>query len=50
MGFTVGTGIGRAFAENGKVKKIKKFEYPEKWEKQYQKIRDKKTTTLSRNS
>ena len=42
MGFTVGTGIGRAFAENGKVKKIKKFEYPEKWEKQYQKIRDKK--------
>ncbi|MEK7481918.1 MAG: ROK family protein [Patescibacteria group bacterium] len=43
MGFTVGTGIGRAFAENGKVKKIKKFEYPEKWEKKYQRIRDFKT-------
>src|SRR3989344_8529809 len=42
MAFTIGTGIGRAFAENGKVKKIKKFEYPEKWEKEYQKIRDSK--------
>ncbi|OGF66461.1 hypothetical protein A3I27_01655 [Candidatus Giovannonibacteria bacterium RIFCSPLOWO2_02_FULL_43_11b] len=42
LGITIGTGIGRAFAENGKVKKIKKFEYPEKWEKEYQKIRDSK--------
>lgn len=40
LAFTIGTGIGRAFAKNGKVKKIKNFEYPEKWEKEYQKIRD----------
>lgn len=40
LAFTVGTGIGRAFAKNGKVWKIKKFEYPEKWEKEYQRIRD----------
>jgi len=45
MAFTIGTGIGRAFAENGKVKKIKKFEYPEKWEKEYQYIRDYKTSS-----
>ncbi len=38
LAFTIGTGIGRAYAENGKVKKIKKFEYAEKWEKEYQKI------------
>lgn len=38
--FTIGTGIGRAFAENGEVRKIKKFEYPEKWEKEYQRVRD----------
>lgn len=38
MGFTIGTGIGRAYGENGEVKKIKKLEYPEKWEKKYQKI------------
>jgi predicted NBD/HSP70 family sugar kinase len=42
LAFTIGTGIGRAYAERGKVKKIKKFEYPERWEKEYQKIRDKK--------
>src|SRR3989344_5100256 len=45
MAFTIGTGIGRAFAENGKVEKIKKFEYPEKWEKEYQYIRDYKTSS-----
>jgi predicted NBD/HSP70 family sugar kinase len=39
FGVTIGTGIGRAFAEKGIVKKIKKFEYPELWEKEYQKIR-----------
>ena len=42
FGFTIGTGIGRAYARKGVVKKIKKFEYPEKWEKEYQKIRDQK--------
>lgn len=36
---TIGTGIGRAFAKHGKVVKIKRFEYPEKWEKEYQRIR-----------
>lgn len=40
LAFTIGTGVGRAFAKNGKVKKIKKFEYPEKWEREYQQIRD----------
>lgn len=45
LAFTVGTGLGRAFAKNGKVEKIKKFEYPEEWEKEYQKIRDSKNTS-----
>jgi len=27
---------------NGKIKKIKRLEYPEKWEWEYQKIRDQK--------
>lgn len=43
LAFTIGTGIGRAFAGDGKIKKIKNFEYPEKWEKEYQNIRDCKT-------
>lgn len=38
---TLGTGIGRAYGENGKILKIKKFEKGEKWEKGYQKIKDK---------
>lgn len=42
LAFTIGTGIGRAYAERGRVMRIKKFEYPEKWEKEYQKIRDKR--------
>ena len=37
---TVGTGIGRACGKNGKIIRIKKFEYPEPWEKEYQAIRD----------
>lgn len=37
---TIGTGLGRAVAKKGKILNIKKFEYPEKWEKEYQKIRD----------
>src|SRR3989338_4492955 len=46
LGLTLGTGIARAFAKNGKVLKIKKFEYPEKWEREYQKIRDLKNNPL----
>ena len=42
LAFTIGTGIGRAYGEGGKVKMIKKFEYPVSWEKEYQKIRDSK--------
>lgn len=39
---TIGTGIGRAYGKGGKILKIKKFEYPERWESKYQKIRDTK--------
>ena len=39
---TIGTGIGRAYVKNGKILKVKKLEYAERWEKKYQKIRDKK--------
>ena len=46
LGITVGTGIGRAFSLNGKIKKVKKFEYPESWEKEYQIIRDMKNDKL----
>ena len=42
LAVTIGTGIGRAYGEGGKVKMIKKFEYPVSWEKEYQKIRDSK--------
>ena len=42
LGIAIGTGIGRAYAENGSVKKIKKLEYPELWERKFQKIRDKR--------
>ena len=37
---TIGTGIGRAYGREGKIVRMKKFEYPETWEKSYQKIRD----------
>ncbi|MDP2909540.1 MAG: ROK family protein [bacterium] len=37
---TLGTGVGRAVVEGGEVLKIKKLEYPETWERQYQKICD----------
>ena len=46
FGFTIGTGVGRAYAKNGIVQKIKKFERPELWEKEYQKIKDEKKFTL----
>ncbi|MBI5465951.1 MAG: ROK family protein [Candidatus Kerfeldbacteria bacterium] len=39
LGFTIGTGIGRAYAENGQVKSIKAFEHQEPWERQYQRVR-----------
>lgn len=39
---TIGTGIGRAFGKNGKILNIKAFEYAETWEREYQRIRDKK--------
>jgi len=37
---TIGTGIGRAYGKNGKIIKLKRFEYPERWERRYQAIRD----------
>jgi predicted NBD/HSP70 family sugar kinase len=37
---TIGTGIGRAYGVSGRIKKIKKFEFPERWEKRYQTTRD----------
>jgi len=46
FGLTIGTGIGRAYAKNGAVRKIKKFEYPERWEKEYQKIKNEKDCFL----
>ncbi len=42
MLFTIGTGIGRAYGKDGKILKIKKFEYPEHWEKEYQRRRKEK--------
>ena len=37
---TIGTGIGRAYGKDGKIINLKKFEYPERWEKEYQVIRN----------
>ena len=39
---TIGTGIGRAYGKNGKIVKLKRFEYPERWEKAYQAIRSRR--------
>ncbi|MFH1111710.1 MAG: ROK family protein [Patescibacteria group bacterium] len=41
--FTIGTGIGRAYGENNKIRKILRFENPEVWEKEYQYFRDYKS-------
>lgn len=41
---TLGTGVGRAVGRNGKIIRIKKFEHPERWEPEYQKLRDSKNT------
>jgi len=46
---TIGTGIGRAYGKNGKIIKIKKFEYPERWEKSYQGLRSGKNDTAVAN-
>ena len=35
---TIGTGIGRAYGSRRKIVKIKRFEYPERWEKNYQAV------------
>lgn len=40
FGLTIGTGVGRAYGRRGNIHNIKKFEYPERWEKRYQAIRD----------
>lgn len=37
---TIGTGIGRALGKDNNILKIKKFEYPENWEKEYQVIKE----------
>jgi len=37
---TIGTGIGRAYGRQGRIIKIKRFEFPEQWEKRYQTTRD----------
>jgi len=39
---TIGTGIGRAYGKNGKIITLKKFEYPEPWERRYQILRDRR--------
>ena len=39
---TIGTGVGRAYGRNGKILRLKKFEYPEPWEKEYQRVRDRR--------
>jgi len=46
LGFTIGTGVGRAYAKNGIVQTIKHFESPELWEKEYQKIKENKNFPL----
>ncbi len=46
VGVTLGTGIGRAVFKNDKILKLKKLEYPENWEKEYQATRDSKNNDL----
>jgi len=36
---TLGTGVGRAYGERNRIESVKRFEYPERWEKRYQAIR-----------
>jgi len=35
---TIGTGVGRAYGRNGKIVQLKRFEYPESWERNYQRV------------
>ena len=39
--FTIGTGIGRAWWTKGSAQKLKRFEYPEPWEREYQRLKHK---------
>ena len=39
---TIGTGVGRAYGRNGKIVRVKRFEYPEFWEEKYQRVRDRR--------
>ena len=39
--FTIGTGIGRAWWTKGNAQKLKRFEYPEPWEREYQRLKRK---------
>jgi len=46
---TIGTGIGRAYGKNGKIIRIKRFEYPERWEKRYQAIQRRRNDPVLAN-
>lgn len=46
LAFTIGTGIGRAYTEEGRVRIIKRFERAEPWELDYQRIRDQGDTRM----
>ena len=39
---TIGTGIGRAYGRSGRIIKLRKLEYPEPWEKEYQAVRNRR--------
>lgn len=39
---TIGTGVGRAYGRKRKIVKLKRLEYPERWEKEYQAIRSRR--------
>lgn len=44
LAFTIGTGIGRAYSELGRLRTVKQFEHAEPWEPDYQRIRDRGST------
>jgi len=44
FGLTIGTGIGRAYGKKGRIVRLKKFEYPESWERKYQTLRKRPDT------
>lgn len=43
---TIGTGVGRAVARGGRIASVKRLEYPERWEGEYQRIRDGKSRAV----